>query len=77
MYRQVTLQGKITTAQGDLRLLRHEKVFDQIDGVFHLSGDEGVIGTLFATNIRLLWHSALDMSMNSSVPYLEMVRSLH
>ena len=74
MYREVTLKGKITDAQGSVRLLRDEKVFDQIDGVFHLSGDEGVIGTLYITNIRLLWHSALDSSMNSSIPYLETVR---
>jgi Bardet-Biedl syndrome 5 protein len=71
MYREVTLKGKITDAQGSVRLLRDEKVFDQIDGVFHLSGDEGIIGTLYITNIRLLWHSALDSSMNSSIPYLE------
>lgn len=77
MYREVTLQGKITDSQGHVRLLRDEKVFDQIDGVFHLSGDEGVIGTIYITNIRLLWHSALDSSMNSSIPYLETVSENH
>ena len=45
-----------------------------LEGVFHVSEDEGIIGNLFLTNIRVVWHSALDALFNCSISYLEMVQ---
>ncbi len=45
----------------------------QINGVMNLSSDQGVLGTLYITNIRLAWHANTNLSYSISVPYIQMV----
>ncbi len=35
---------------------------------------QGNLGTMYITNVRVVWHSNLNESFNISVPYLQMVR---
>lgn len=48
-------------------------VFEQIEGVWNLSSDQGNLGCFFLTNIRLVWHANLAHNFNVSIPYMQMV----
>lgn len=46
----------------------------QIEGVWNLSSDQGNLGCMFMTNVRLVWHANLAQNFNVSIPYMQMVR---
>lgn len=55
---------------GELKLLPREVTYRRIGGVWNMSGDEGSYGSLYISNIRLVWHSASADAFNVSVPFL-------
>ncbi|XP_002734271.1 BBSome complex member BBS5-like [Saccoglossus kowalevskii] len=71
MYRDLKLRGALINNK-QLKLLPQEQVYDQINGVWNLSSDQGNLGTFFITNVRLVWHANMNDSFNVSVPYLQM-----
>ncbi|VDP27145.1 unnamed protein product [Schistosoma margrebowiei] len=54
-----------------LMLLPLESLFDEIDGVWNLSSDQGNLGKLFVTNFRLVWTSIINGNFNISIPFLK------
>ena len=34
---------------------------------------QGNLGTIYITNVRVVWHSNMNESFNISIPYLQMV----
>ena len=70
LYRGLKLRGAIIKDK-TLRLLPDEKVYTQLSGVWNLSSDQGNLGTLFVTNIRVVWHANLAENFNVSIPYLQ------
>lgn len=71
MYRDLKLRGAIIQG-GQLRMLPQEQVYDQVNGVWNLSSDQGNLGTFFITNVRLVWYASMNESFNVSVPYMQM-----
>ncbi|XP_072042114.1 BBSome complex member BBS5-like [Amphiura filiformis] len=71
LYRDLKLRGAIIQNKA-LKLLPLEQVYDQVNGVWNLSSDQGNLGTFFITNVRLVWHANLNETFNVSVPYLQM-----
>lgn len=71
LYRDLKLRGAIIQNK-TLKLLPLEQVYDQVNGVWNLSSDQGNLGTFFITNVRLVWHANLNETFNVSVPYLQM-----
>ncbi|CAG0888366.1 unnamed protein product [Cyprideis torosa] len=55
-----------------LKLLRKEEILDKISGVWNLSSDQGNLGILIITNIRIIWYSATNEQFNLSLPYLQL-----
>lgn len=72
IYRELRVRG--TLMKGSLlMLLPSESLFDEIDGVWNLSSDQGNLGKLFVTNFRLVWTSIINGNFNISIPFLQIV----
>lgn len=54
-----------------IKLLSQENVFSTLHGVWNLSSDQGSLGTLVVTNIRLVWFADMNENFNISLPYLQ------
>ena len=57
----------------ELILLPKEEIFSVVKGVWNLSSDQGHLGTLIVTNIRVVWFADLAENFNVAVPYLQFV----
>ena len=88
LYRDIKLRGSIIKEM-QLLLLPDEHVFthvscltqrermaetNQVTGVWNLSSDQGNLGALFVTNVRVVWHATLAQNFNISIPFMQMVR---
>ncbi|XP_050419171.1 Bardet-Biedl syndrome 5 protein homolog isoform X1 [Patella vulgata] len=71
LYRDLKLRGALIQNK-QIRLLPQEQIYDQINGVWNLSSDQGNLGTFYITNVRLVWHANINESFNVSIPYLQM-----
>jgi Bardet-Biedl syndrome 5 protein len=70
LYRDLKLRGAIIR-DASLILLPQEDIYTRLDGVWNLSSDQGNLGILFVTNVRLVWHAQLAENFNVSIPYLQ------
>jgi len=70
LYRDLKLRGAII-ADKELKLLPKEQTYNQVNGVWNLSSDQGNLGTFFVTNVRLVWFANLAENFNVSIPYLQ------
>jgi Bardet-Biedl syndrome 5 protein len=70
LYRELKLRGAIIKEK-DLTLLPNEQVYTRLNGVWNLSSDQGNLGTIFVTNIRIVWHANLAENFNVSIPYVQ------
>lgn len=68
-YRDLKLRGSIIK-DGDLKLLKGEKVISKVSGVWNVSNTQGHLGTLHTTNLRIVWHANATPNFNVSIPYL-------
>lgn len=72
LYRDLKLRGAIIKDK-QLILLPNEQICNTINGVWNLSNDQGNLGTLYITNVRLVWFANLAENFNVSMPYLQLV----
>lgn len=72
MYRDIKLRGSLVK-DDSLILLPEEMIFEQVNGVWNLSGEQGHLGCLIITNIRVVWFANLANNFNVSLPYLMIV----
>jgi len=70
MYRELKLRGAILEA-GSLKLLPLEKIVSTINGVWNLSSDQGNLGTMIVTNVRVVWFANMNELFNISIPYIQ------
>lgn len=70
-YREMRLRSAIITSKGKLKLLKDEEIFNEVSGVWNLSSDQGNLGTLITTNVRVIWFADVNESFNMSLPYLQ------
>lgn len=69
-YREMRLRSAIIS-KGHLNMLKQEEVINMVAGVWNLSSDQGNLGKLISTNIRLIWHADVNDSFNMSLPWLQ------
>lgn len=72
LYRDLKLRGAIIKDK-QLILLPNEQICNTINGVWNLSNDQGNLGTLYITNVRIVWFANLAENFNVSMPYLQLV----
>ncbi|KAI4489566.1 hypothetical protein M0802_011003 [Mischocyttarus mexicanus] len=69
VYREIKLRSGIVN-ENRLTLLPYEKVHSSSLDVWNLSVEQGNVGTLIVTNIRLVWFADMNNQFNVSMPYL-------
>lgn len=69
-YRDLKLRASIIK-DGELLMLPNERLMNRIAGVWNLSSEQGVLGTFYITNVRLVWFANLAPNFNVSVPYIQ------
>lgn len=69
-YRDMRLRSPIMR-KGRLNMLIGEEVINEISGVWNLSSDQGNLGTLLTTNVRIVWFADVNESFNMSLPHLQ------
>lgn len=70
LYRDLKLRISLVR-NGALSTLPREKIFSETNGVWNLSSEQGNLGKMFVTNIRIVWHANLAQNFNVSVPYTQ------
>nr|CAD2168598.1 unnamed protein product [Meloidogyne enterolobii] len=63
MYREMKMRTTLLNSEEKLILLSLETQCDRIDGVWNLSSDQGNLGIMIITNIRVVWYAALNRSI--------------
>ncbi|XP_014210145.1 Bardet-Biedl syndrome 5 protein homolog [Copidosoma floridanum] len=69
IYRELKLRVGIIYEKR-LNVLPHESVHENLPGVWNLSSEQGNVGTLIVTNIRIVWYAEMNPQFNMSMPYL-------
>ncbi|CAD5217795.1 unnamed protein product [Bursaphelenchus okinawaensis] len=72
LYRELKMRGALVDEQENLRLLPLEQQIDRLEGVWNLSTDQGNLGVMVITNIRVVWFASMNPLYNCSVPFLQM-----
>lgn len=70
LYRDLKLRGAIIREKA-LILLPDEEIYNRSEGVWNLSSDQGNLGVLFITNVRIVWHALAAENFNVSIPYMQ------
>ncbi|XP_076633251.1 Bardet-Biedl syndrome 5 protein [Colletes latitarsis] len=70
IYREIKLRSGIINDQQLLTLLPQEIVSSTSQDIWNLSLEQGNMGTLIVTNIRLVWFANMNYQFNISIPYL-------
>lgn len=55
----------------ELVLLPLEEIYEEVDGVWNLSNEQGQLGKLFVTNVRFVWFASSNELFNISVSYYQ------
>jgi len=72
IYRDLKLRAAIIQ-DDELIILPSEQIFTKVLGVWNLSNDQGTLGTLYITNIRVVWFANLAENFNVSIPYIQIL----
>nr|CTP80905.1 BMA-BBS-5 [Brugia malayi] len=71
LYRELKMRGALVNDDEKLRILPDEQQCDRFDGVWNLGSDQGTLGIMILTNIRIVWFAATNTMYNVSIPYLQ------
>uniref|UniRef100_A0A914H3F9 Bardet-Biedl syndrome 5 n=1 Tax=Globodera rostochiensis TaxID=31243 RepID=A0A914H3F9_GLORO len=72
LYREMRMRTALLNEEEKLKLLPLETQTNLIDGVWNLSNDQGNLGVMVITNIRVVWYAALNPQYNVSIPFLQL-----
>ncbi|KAI6177798.1 Bardet-Biedl syndrome 5-like protein [Aphelenchoides bicaudatus] len=72
LYRELKMRGALVDEDGKLRILPLEHQTNRIEGAWNLSSDQGNLGVLLITNIRVVWYASMNPLYNVSIPYLQL-----
>lgn len=70
LYRDFKIRAAIILDK-ELLLLPQEQVFHKFGGVWNISAEQGNLGTMYVTNIRIVWFANMAESFNVSLPYIQ------
>lgn len=52
-------------------MLPDEMIFNKMTGVWNLSTEQGNLGVMYITNVRIVWHAELAFNFNVSLPWIQ------
>mmetsp|Transcript_27326 Transcript_27326/g.49152 ORF Transcript_27326/g.49152 Transcript_27326/m.49152 type:complete len:368 (-) Transcript_27326:256-1359(-) len=70
LYRDYKIRGAIIRER-ELIFLPQERVANKYLAVWNMSQDQGSLGTMYVTNIRVVWYCNTAESFNVSLPYIQ------
>ncbi|CEM02386.1 unnamed protein product [Vitrella brassicaformis CCMP3155] len=70
-YRDLILRDEALLSDGELTILPNEEVKKKVENCDNLTTDESFPGTLFVTNLRVVWSAAATPNINVSVPFIQ------
>ncbi|CAG5107157.1 Oidioi.mRNA.OKI2018_I69.chr1.g3180.t1.cds [Oikopleura dioica] len=70
-YREVNLRS-VLFEKNNFKLLDHERVYQEVPGVWNLSADQGNLGSFIFTTVRLIWYAENNRMHNVSMPWCQM-----
>lgn len=70
LYRDYKIRGAIIRER-ELIFLPQERVANKYHAVWNMSHDQGSLGTMYVTNIRVVWYCNTAESFNVSLPYIQ------
>ncbi|XP_040576519.1 BBSome complex member BBS5 [Lepeophtheirus salmonis] len=70
IYRELKLRCVILE-DGHLKLAPLEHIVNTVTGTWNLSSDQGNLGTLIVTNVRVVWYANMNENYNISIPFLQ------
>jgi Bardet-Biedl syndrome 5 protein len=70
LYRDYKIRGAIIRER-ELIFLPQERVASKYLGVSYMTSEQGSVGTMYVTNIRVVWYCNTAESFNVSVPYIQ------
>ncbi|KPM11830.1 hypothetical protein NH340_JMT09315 [Sarcoptes scabiei] len=72
LFRDLRLRSAIISVENkQLKMLATEQIYNVIQGVWNLSSDQGNLGTMYLSNIRVVWHANINELFNISIPYIQ------
>ena len=72
LYRDLRLRSAILSVSSkQLKILQSEQIYNTINGVWNLSSDQGNLGTMYLTNVRVVWHANMNELFNISLPFIQ------
>jgi Bardet-Biedl syndrome 5 protein len=69
-YREVNLRSVLFEKE-TFKLLDHERVYQEIPGVWNLSADQGNLGSFIFTTVRIVWYAENNRMHNVSMPWCQ------
>lgn len=78
VYRDLRLRSAVISLNTkQLNILPSEEIYGSFPGVWNLSSDQGTLGTMYFTNVRVVWHANMNELFNLSLPYIQVyIRTL-
>uniref|UniRef100_A0A2K6W789 BBSome complex member BBS5 PH domain-containing protein n=2 Tax=Onchocerca TaxID=6281 RepID=A0A2K6W789_ONCVO len=71
LYRELKMRGALVNDEQHLRILPEEQQCDRFEGVWNLGNDQGTLGVMILTNVRIVWFATTNIKYNVSIPYLQ------
>ena len=65
------LRSSILTEDKKLKVLPKEEIVSVANGVWNLSSDQGNLGTMIVTNVRVVWYANMNDFFNISIPHIQ------
>ncbi|CAG9335328.1 unnamed protein product [Blepharisma stoltei] len=70
LFRDFKIRGAIIQDK-ELILLPSEQVYHKYSGVWNITTEQGNLGTMYISNIRVVWFANLAESFNVSLPHIQ------
>jgi len=70
LYREIKLRSALFDGK-DLQILREEKIYSEVTGVWNLSADQGSLGKFILSSVRVIWVAETNNMFNVSLPWVQ------
>ena len=70
VYRELKLRTPLFEGK-QLAVVKEEKIYSEISGVWNLSSEQGNLGKFILTSIRIIWFAETNMLFNVSLPWVQ------
>lgn len=70
MFRDLRVRSQVVK-ENNLVLLEDESVFLREQGVWNVGIEKGNVGSMYLTNVRIVWFREMSTNLNVSIPWIQ------